>query len=1023
MTRVTRKTVTVLFCDWVGSTALGEVLDAESVRGVQDAFAAEATSAVERHGGAVEKFIGDAMMAVFGVPLAHEDDALRAVRAAVELRDAVAALNVRLERQYGVRLAVRTGVSSGEAVAGDPTTGQALITGDVVNSAQWLEEAAGAGEILIGEITYRLVRDAVVVESVEEPASARRLLGVLTEAPAFVRRLDAPLVDRERELGPLRASFERVRGAGPGHFVTVFGTAGVGKSRLVNELLVQAAEHATVLEGRCLPYGEGITFFPLRSVVRQAAAIDAETPPEAARSRIAELVADDPSAATVADHLAATVGFSDAPVSTEETFWAVRRLLESLARQRPLVLSFDDLQWAEETFLDLVEYLGEQTREVPFLLVCMARPELLDERPTWGGEDPSTAWLRLEPLSPADSEELIDNLLAEGEVAEDAKRALAEAAEGNPLYLEEILGMLVDDGTLRQEDGRWRIGDLLSVRVPPTIEALIAARLDRLPPEERSVVDTAAVMGKWFRGRGLAELTGDPALPARLDALTRKEIIRLEPRSSGEPAYEFRHILIQDVAYRSLPKGRRADVHERFALWVTETYGARVREVEEIVGYHLEQAYRTRAELGRDDLRLAVRAASVLASAGRRALNRGDAPAATNLLQRSVALPGADAHARLGRMLDLARALRERGDLGGAENVLEEAKAAAAELEDRRLEARMSVERCYLRFFTDPRAWTEEALRTADGAIETLEEFGDDVGLADAWILIALYEYARCRIAEMERALDPALRHARRAGDPRQISTLRNAMTRAALVGPTPVERAIARCVEIASEQPQDRSLEAVTLGVRALLEAMRGQFEEARLLYGRSHSILDELGQYRLLAAMRTYAGTAELLAADWLAAERELRASADALGEIGDQANLSTTTAYLADALERLGRDDEAFELTLVSEETASEQDAASQVLWRLARASLHAKRGQLAEAQALALDADRLAAETDALNLQGDAALRLGEVLLASALRDEAAAAMQRAVERYEAKGNLVSAAAARRALASSFPGARA
>src|SRR5215207_7331681 len=594
--RETRKIVSVLFCDWVGSTLLGERLDAESLRRVQSDYFANARTVIERHGGTVEKFIGDAVMAVFGIPRTHEDDALRAVRAAVELRGELAALNERLQREHGARLSVRTGVNTGEVVAG----------------AKRLEQAAAASEILIGEATYRLVRNAALVEPVEnlslkgkaETAPVWRLLGVLTGAPAFERRLDAKLVGRKRELALLREAFGRASSVGTGHFFTVLGPAGMGKSRLVRELLTEVEGQATVLLGRCLPYGEGITFWPLADVVRAAASIDRELPSDEAHRRIAGVLADDPKAEMIAKRVAAAVGFSNDPVSTEETFWAMRRLLESVSRSRPVVLSFDDIHWGEELFLDLVDYLGEWTRDSPVLLVCLARPELLERRPHWGGGKLNATSILLEPLSEMQSSDLIDNLRGEAEFPAPARLGILEAAEGNPLFVEQMVALFAE-----------REGWEGEIEIPPTIQALLAERLDRLSAGERGVLERAAVIGMRFWEAAVADLSPESARPAvgtNLQLLVRKELIRPD-RSMvpGEKAYRFRYLLICDAAYAGLPKRVRAAMHERFALWIEEERGERLVEVEEIHGYHLEQATRYWSELGEGDERtrdLAARA-------------------------------------------------------------------------------------------------------------------------------------------------------------------------------------------------------------------------------------------------------------------------------------------------------------------------------------------------------------------------------------------------------------------------------
>jgi class 3 adenylate cyclase len=655
--RETRKVVTLLFCDWVGSTPLGEALDAESLRRVQEAFFADARRVLERHGGTVEKFIGDEVMAVFGIPQAHEDDALRAARAAAELRDAVAALHQRLQ-QLPVRLSVRTGLNTGEVVAGDPGAGQAFVTGDGVVVGKRFQESAKPGEILIGETTRALIRNAAVLEPVEPltlkgkalPVSAWRLIEVLPVAPGVARRLDVPLVDREHELTLLRQAFERSVHESTGHLVTVLGAAGVGKSRIVSELLTGAHESATALVGRCLPYGEGITFWPLVDIVRQAASIGPDLDASAARGQLAELVADDPDSDLTADRIAAAIGLIEGTASTEETFLAVRRLLGALGRRGPVVLALDDVQWAEPTFFDLIEYLADWIRDMPVLIVCLARPELLDERPTWAGGKLNATTILLEPLGDDDCSELVQNLLGQADAPDRIKREVTAAAEGNPLFVEEMIAMLIDDSSLRLEDGSWVADDVASVQTPPTIQALVGARLDRLTAEERVVIEVAAVIGKFFSRSAIARLAPAGDLDRLLEALVRKELIRHERDAFlGDDAFRFRHMLIRDGAYGGLPKARRAELHERHATFLAELPGDRLMAVEELVGYHLEHAFRYRDELGlidEDARDLAGRAGEHLAAAGHRALARNDIPAALDLLERSPRPGGSAARSR-----------------------------------------------------------------------------------------------------------------------------------------------------------------------------------------------------------------------------------------------------------------------------------------------------------------------------------------------------------------------------------------
>jgi class 3 adenylate cyclase len=606
-TAQSRKTVTILFSDVTGSTALGEHLDPESLREVIQRYFAAMRTVIERHGGTVEKFIGDAVMAVFGVPKVHEDDALRAVRAAADMQSALDPLNDELERGWGTRIQARIGVNTGEVVAADPESGQSFVSGDAVNVAARLEQAAEPGEVLLGEPTYRLVRTAVIAEPLgplaakgkAEPLPAYRLVVVESGAEILPRRFDSPLVGRAQELQAIRNAFEEAASISSSRLATIIGHPGVGKSRLTHEVVATLGERARVLRGRCLPYGEGITFWPVVEALQEAAGLDEADSADQARAKIAATLSADEDP-VVTERLAAIVGLGGGAGAIQESFWAIRRWLEHMAGQRPVLVVFDDIQWAEPTFLDLVQYLATFATGRPILLLCLARPELLEVRSDWG--DLGTV-IRLEPLGPDESQRMLANLLGGAGASEEAQRQIVAAAGGNPLFIEEMLRMLVDDGFLVREREAWVAhGDLSRMGAPETVQAVIAARLDRLDPPERAVLQRASVVGEVFWWGAVGELSdeGDAVLVGRsLQALVRKELIRPGPTTfAGEDAFRFGHLLIRDVAYDSIPKKVRADLHARFATWVEQRAGERAVEYEEIVGYHAEQAHRYLAELG-----------------------------------------------------------------------------------------------------------------------------------------------------------------------------------------------------------------------------------------------------------------------------------------------------------------------------------------------------------------------------------------------------------------------------------------
>jgi class 3 adenylate cyclase/tetratricopeptide (TPR) repeat protein len=1004
--REMRKTVTVVFSDVIDSTPLGERLDAETYRRAMSRYFIEVSRVLEHHGGTVEKFIGDAVMAVFGIPIVHEDDALRAVRAATELRQALAELNETLREEFGMELSVRTGINTGEVVAGDPAEGQAFATGDPVVVAQRLESSGSAGEILIGDATFQLVREAVLVEPVEpmllmgksQPVVAWRLLGVLTGAPAFARRLDAPMVGRERELGRLRAAFDEAAQLRECRVIKVIGSAGIGKSRLVDELLAGVKEEASVLRGRCLPYGEGITYWPLRDLVREAAG-------DLTKARIEKLLEGEPDAEHIAARVAGAIGIAGNPGAPEETMWAaVRRLLGHIARDRPLIIAFDDLQWAEPTFLDLIEYLVGWSREAPILIVCLTRPDLADRYPGWLTATPQASSVKLEPLSGPEAEVLLDLLRGETELTADLFARITDAAEGNPLFVEQMLAMLTENGSAATD-----------LAIPPTIHALLAARLDRLDPEERAVIERASVIGKEFWRGAVADLTPEAereAAGARLMTLARKEFV--EPSASifeGEDGFQFRHILIRDAAYLGIPKEARADLHERYAGWLLRTTGERASELDEILGYHLEQAYRYRAELGPTGVggaELASRAGERLGQAGRRAMvGGGDVAAAASLISRAVSLLPVEHALRRELLTELGSALMMTGDFARAEGVLEEAVTAATAAGDARWEARALIEREFHKTF----AGSEDASLTIPEvtaeAIPILEEAGDHLGLARAWRLRSEVDIRAAHWGARAEALERALGHARQAGDVREEATIIAHLAQSLYYGPTPVEEAIARCEEFLTEGAGDRSLEASTGSTLAGLRAMRGDFDEARRLWAKAGELYEALGLMFRRAARSTIPASIETLAGDPEAAERELRWGYDTLERMAGKSARGTIAAFLAEAVYQQGREDEAKRFTEITEELAADDDLVPQVVWRSVRAKILAGGGELHRGEELAREAAALVEHTDFPELQASTFLDLAEVLAAAGKRDEAKRLVARAKELYERKGNVVAA----------------
>jgi class 3 adenylate cyclase/tetratricopeptide (TPR) repeat protein len=1019
-----RKVLTILFADISGSTRLGQTLDPESLRRLMSRYFAEMRVVIERHEGVVAKFIGDAVMAVFGVPRVHEDDALRAVRTATEMRDALTRLNAEFEPSWGVTMKVRTGVNTGEVIAGEPGQDQTFVVGDAVNLAARLEQFAEPGEILIGQDTHRLVRNAVVAERVgplelkgiAEPVPAWRLLDVVPDVPGWSRTLDSQLVGRDGELAELQAVFRGSAEACECRVVTLIGPAGVGKSRLTRELLSRLGGEPTVIRGRCLPYGEGITFWPVAAILRDAADVGDRDSPATVRSKLSALLPGGEQGELVAERLGVLLGIESSTPGIQETFWAVRKLLEHLAAQAPLVVVFDDIHWGEPTFLDLLEYLADWIRDAPVLIVCLGRPELHDARPGWTTGKHNATLISLPPLSDPETEGLIRNLVHGEELPDEARARIAEVAEGNPLFVEEALRMLVDDGVLRPVDGRWTVIRKLSrLSIPQTILALLTARLDRLEAEERTVIEAASVIGRTFWWGAVSELAPQdmrPRVAAHMQSLMRKELIRPDfSELRGEDAFRFSHILIRDAAYRSIPKSTRAEMHEQLADWIADKMRKRPDEYEEIVGYHLEQAYLAVRDLGPPTERveaLGARAAAPLAAAGERSFVHGDMPAAVNLLSRATALLPERAARRLELLPELAFALMEIGDFDRLQNVTAETKDAAKATADRRLQAHAIVLELWIRLFTNPEGWADEAEQEATSAIEAFRDAGDERGLAKGWSLLGLVHLVKIRFARAEQAWKKAAAYAHRAGDRRDELESMSWVPLTVWAGPIHVDEGLRRCREAFERVRGDKKAMSSALMSQAVFFAGLGRFDEARELIGRARAFLEEVALPVWLAGpLAQFAAWIELLAGDARAAERELRPAYKTLAEIGEAAWLPTVIGMLAEAVYLQGRYDEAEQLTRATENASGSEDVFSHVLWRSVRAKVLARRGLFSEGERLAREMAALAEETDFLHLRWHALQSQAEVLLLAGRTEDVGPLLNRATSFAERKGNLVAA----------------
>jgi len=970
-----RRLVTILFVDVVGSMELAAKLDPEALSSVLGAYFDSVSASVTRHGGTVEKFAGDAVMAVFGIPVSHEDDALRAARAALEAREAIAALSERVAHDHDIELQVRMGLDAGEVVASSTDARQRLVAGQAVGVASRLEQVAAPGEVVVGELAARLIDHVaaldpigeVELEGVRDPVRAYRLTGLTAVPPVYAQQAEAPFVGRVRELALLRKALKSARTASAPRAALVVGAAGTGKTRLVAEL-ARRARGTRTLWGRCLSYGEGITYWPLREALARA-------PESEEREALLEALAAEP------------------PPPAAETALLFRRFCEAMAREKPLVVVFDDVHWAEATLLELIEHVVDRG-EGPILVACLARTELLEERPAFLEDAEHVDRLHLEPLHPDEAESVLDALA--GGVLETERRArIVERAEGNPLFLQQLLALALEGG-------------LATEALPPTVQAVLAARLDRLGPGERAVLERGAVVGKEFTADDVTALLAPEAIPTaatHLEGLAERGFVR----PLGDEAFAFRHILVREAVYRAAPKRLRAELHERFADRLDSAY-PELPDLDEFVGYHLEQAYRLRAELSESDRRvesLAGDAGRRLGDAGYRALKRGDMPATVNLLTRATALLTVENARRLELMSELGIGQRASGDAEGASATLRQAISDAIVAGDRRAELRARLENAYIDLLTEPKGAARELLSLAEDALGTFEALEDDRSLARAWLLTG---YVRGGIhgdhAAWLEAEEQALKYYRSASFP--PATCLAQIAAALYWGPTPVPEAVERCAHLLVAEALGLTDRAAVMPFLGGLEAQLGHVSRARELVAEADGIYRDLG-WPEAAAIRcgTILADIELLANDYSAAETTLREQCEFFKKMADRSHLAVRAAKLADALLRQGRFEEAGDWAAISRSNAAADDQSAQLVLRSVDARLLARRGLVADARALAEDTVRLADSTDGLNQAANARLALAEVLRADGLLDEGDRAIEDAIQIFERKGNIVGA----------------
>jgi class 3 adenylate cyclase/tetratricopeptide (TPR) repeat protein len=1021
--------ITVVFCDLVDSTGLTTGLELLPLQRTLDRFYEMAQRIFIGHGGQVGTRGGDGFMGVFGIPTAHDDDALRAVRAAAELQDGMSVLSAEVRERHNLPLAARIGINTGRVlIRSEGSSVEELVTGPPVILARRLEDNADPGGILIGEETYALVRDAVRADRSEplqlkgfqEPVVAWRVNEVVPDVPGRIRRLDRPIIGRWLEQRLLWDLFERTIADRCCHLVAVLGPAGIGKSKLVEEFVQALGSQAMVLRGHCLPYGDSVTFWPIMEVVTQAAGIAPTDPEEVAYERLAAPLRDSDRAREITLRVAHLIGLEARAGLPGDSFSALQAYLEALARRHPVVVFIDDMHWAEPSLLDAIEHIAEHAKG-PIMLLCLARPdELLRRRDRWPGWKPNTFSISLAPLGDEESEKLVEGLLEGQRLDLEVLTYITYLAQGNPLIVEELVDRLIQLGVLIRSGGRWVATtiELDQVVAPPSIEALLVARLARLDDEAQAIIARAAVVGKQFHAADIVALSPEmrPSEVTRsLDELCRRELIERDhtavfplPAVEGGEGYSFRHILIRNVAYDRMTEEVRANRHEQYASWVEQTAGDRLSQFDELIAYHLNEAYDYLRRLGPLDAagqKLARRAGERYAAAGHRAALRGDTQLALALLRRAAQLLPADSPSRIAVLPDFAHALRSTGELQQALRAYDEliVSAKAAEQEAEAMHA--TLERLYVLAFTDADHFLRDARREAERAIELFTRQHDGLGLARAWCVVACADLLVGRSGEACAAAVQARGHAQEAGSRTLETRMIRLYCRAMLSGTTPEAEVRERAREglALARSTGMRALEAATLTVLADTAVLRSDFEEAREHNEAASAITLELGELLQHASDAASRALVPFFQQDLTAAAETLREGYETLERMAATTQQVGVAVLLARVFAAQGRYGEAEELIGACEQLAAKNHADPQIKCRSVKALLIMHRGRLEEAELGAREAVELAETTDLLGAQAQAHADLATVLRIATRREEAVQELERALRAYRRKGD--------------------